>query len=176
MVTPPWALSLAFWLHMLATVTWIGGLASLAMIVFPAARKSLNAQDYARFINEIQRRFDPLAWFSLLILAGTGMLQMSANPNYQGFMSFENPWAFAILLKHILFIIMTILSGVLTWVILPRLTRLALLRARRKTDADQEDDWVVQENRFVEQEERLLRLNLVAGVLILALTAIARVA
>ena len=42
METPVWALSIAYWLHMLATILWIGGLTALSIIVLPAAKKVLN--------------------------------------------------------------------------------------------------------------------------------------
>lgn len=38
---PAWALALSFWLHLLATVAWIGGLAAIALLVLPSARRSL---------------------------------------------------------------------------------------------------------------------------------------
>ena len=66
MSTTHWALSVAYWLHMLATVAWMGGLAALAWLVLPAARKSMAAGEYAQFLNNLQKRFDPLAWFSLV--------------------------------------------------------------------------------------------------------------
>jgi uncharacterized membrane protein len=93
MTIPDWALSLAYWLHMLATVVWIGALATLSLVVLPAARRSLEVKAYADLIGQIQRRLDPLGWFSLLLLAGTGLVQMSANPYYSGFLAIENRWA-----------------------------------------------------------------------------------
>jgi len=45
-----WALSLTYWLHMLATVAWIGGLASISIVVIPAARQALDLQTYASFL------------------------------------------------------------------------------------------------------------------------------
>ena len=164
---PAAALWLAYWLHMLATVAWIGGLASLALVVIPAARQSLKPDGYAAFLGAVQRRFDPLAWFSLALLAGTGMFQMSAHPNYQGFLAVESRWAWAILVKHIFFFGMALLSAYLTWGLLPRLRRLALRQAH--------GDWSETENAALRQQERrLLQLNLVLGLFILALTAIAR--
>jgi uncharacterized membrane protein len=76
------ALTLAYWLHMLATVTWIGGLAALSLFVLPAARRSLEPESYVVLLADIQRRLDPLAWFSLFILAASGLFQMSSSPNY----------------------------------------------------------------------------------------------
>ncbi len=167
MEIPTWALTLAYGLHMVATVVWIGGLAALALFVLPAGRKSLDGAAYAGFLASLQRRFDPLAWFSLAVLAGTGMFQMSASPNYQGFLAIENRWAVAILTKHVLFLGMAGVSAYLSWGLLPALRRMAMLQAR----ADPE-----QVHRLQQQERLLLQVNLILGFLVLALTAIARAA
>ena len=169
MTVPVWALSLAYWLHMLATVVWIGALASLSLLVLPAAQRTLSPQAYADYIGEIQRRLDPLGWFSLILLAGTGLIQMSANPNYHGFLAIDNRWAVAILVKHLLFLVMVVVSAYMTWIILPQLRRLALRRAR---GIDAENDTTILES--TRRETWLLRLNLIFGVFVLAVTAIAR--
>jgi len=166
MTTPLWALSLIYWLHMLATVAWIGGLSALAMLVLPAARQALDDANYASLLQKVHRRLDPLGWLSLVMLAGTGMFQMSANPNYEGFLAFNNRWAFALLLKHLLFLGMAGIAGYLTWGLLPKLQRLALRQAHGQDPPDTRRLW--------KQEALLLRINLILGVLILALTAIAR--
>jgi uncharacterized membrane protein len=164
---------------MLATVAWIGGLAALAWLVLPAARKSMAASEYAQFLDNLQKRFDPLAWFSLVILAGTGMLQMGANPNYEGFFSIGNLWSGAILIKHLLFLAMTCVSAYLTWGLLPQMRRLSLLRARDSLQLSIKNQGQPAgicdlEMRILRQEEHLTRLNLILGVLVLALTAVAR--
>lgn len=168
---PAWALPLLYWLHMLATVVWIGSLTALALVVLPAARKALDFQAYANLLGQLQQRLDPLAWFSLIVLAGTGMLQMSANPNYQGFLAIENRWAVAIFIKHLLFVLMTGISVYMTWGVLPQLRRLALKQAR---GLDQQDSQPSQA--LLTREVWLLRFNLILGILVLGLTAIARAA
>jgi uncharacterized membrane protein len=110
MSVPVSALTLAYWLHMLATVLWIGGISSLALLVLPAANKALDAAAYAALLEKIQKRLDPLGWICLAVLAATGLVQMSANPNYQGFIAIHNRWAAAILVKHLLFLFMTGIS------------------------------------------------------------------
>jgi uncharacterized membrane protein len=164
--TPTWALTIAFWLHMLATVVWIGGLAALSILVLPAARKALDAGAYAALLESIQRRLDPLGWLCLLLLLATGLVQMSANPHYQGFLAITNRWAVAILIKHIVFAGMTVVSAYLTWGLLPALRRNALLEARGQVAVGAE--------RIRRQEILLLRINLILGILVLALTALAR--
>jgi uncharacterized membrane protein len=166
MNTPFWALTLVYWLHMLATVTWIGSLAAISLVVLPAVQHTLDARASADLLEGIQKRLDPLAWFSLVLLAGTGMVQMSANPNYGGFLAISNRWAAAILVKHVMFFGMAGISAYLTWGVLPRLRRSALRRARGLEAPEAAS--------LQRQEAWLLRLNLILGVVVLALTALAR--
>lgn len=165
-MTPIWALTFAYWMHMLATVIWIGGLAILSILIIPAARKSLQEQAYAALLERIQRRLDPLAWFSMLVLLGSGMLQMSANPNYEGFLTIGTTWSLAILAKHLLFGVMVVISGYLTWGVLPALRRSALQRGRGLESLNSA--------KLQSREASLLRVNLILGILVLALTALAR--
>lgn len=163
---PVWALSVAYGLHMLATVIWIGGLAALVLFVLPVARHSLDAEAYAKLVDKAQGRLDPLGWLSLVVLVATGLFQMSASPNYQGLLAVNNRWSIAILLKHIVFIGMVGVSAYLTWGLMPALRRLAFLKAKGHETPEEE--------RLQRQEIRLLRLNLVLGVIVLGLTAVAR--
>jgi len=166
-MTPDWALALIYWVHMSATVVWIGGLAAISLLLVPISRASLSAQDQAILLEKVLRRFDPLSWLSLLALVATGLFQMSANPNYSGFLALTNRWAVAILLKHLVFGGMIGVSASLSWGVLPALKRAALLRKKGLTAPDEE--------RLQQRERLLLRLNLGLGVLVLVLTALARV-
>lgn len=167
MATPTWALTLFYWLHMVATVIWLGGLAALVLLVIPAAQQSLEPKAFVTLLQAIQRRLDPLGWFCLILLTATGMFQMSANPNYAGFLAVNNRWAVAILIKHILFGGMIVVSAYLTWGVLPGLAR-AALRISQGLDAPQAE-------KLRRQNALFLRINLVCAVIILALTALARV-
>lgn len=168
MSIPSWALSIAYWIHMLATVTWIGGLAALAIFVLPAARKSLDESAFPAFLADMRRRLDPLAWLSLVLLIATGLFQMSANPNYEGFLSINNRWAAAILIKHLVFIAMTGISAYLTWGVLPAMQRAALRLAHGQEAPEAQA--------LQRRELQLMRVNLALGLIVLGLTAIARAA
>ncbi|HEX7976395.1 MAG TPA: hypothetical protein VF498_18435, partial [Anaerolineales bacterium] len=86
---------------------------------------------------------------------------------YKGFLEINNRWAVAILLKHIVFVGMIGVSAYLTWGVLPGLRRAALRQSHGQVAPEAD--------KLQRQEARLLRLNLILGVLILALTALARV-
>jgi uncharacterized membrane protein len=165
--TPDWVLSLSYWLHMLATVTSVGGLATLALIIFPITRRSLEEAAYAKLVRTIIKRFIPIGWLSIAVLIATGLIQLSANENYIGFLAIENPWAIAILLKHIVFGLVLLLVFYLAWNLSPALER-AALRKRHGKEAPEEE-------KLQRRGEQLITINLILGIIILLLTAIARI-
>lgn len=167
MLIPHWALLFSFWLHMAATVAWLGGLATLALIVIPSLRRTLNPRDFANWLTLLNQRLDPIGWFSLGILIFTGLLQMDSSPNYDGFLSLSNAWAVAICLKHIVFFGMISVSAFITWSVTPALRRAAFRRARGKPDK--------QEMLWLRRFQLLISLNLALGLLVLVFTALARV-
>ncbi len=163
---PAWALALTFWLHLLATVTWIGSLASISFLVLPAMRRSLEPEIQLVFIEAMQKRLEPIAWFSMSLLVLTGLFQMSVNPHYDGFLSVSTQWSLAILSKHLLGIIMVVVSAIQTWEVIPAIRR-AIVRSKKSDNAEELD-------RLRRREILLLRMNFGLSVLILLATAFAR--
>lgn len=160
-------LAISYWIHMVATVVWVGGLMFMALLVWPGARRVLGGgTEFADLIRDLQRRFNPLAWLSLGALIVTGLIQMTANPNYDGLLSVRNTWAAAILFKHIAVGGMVLIGAYMNWSLQPRLMRLALME-RRGQSTTEADAWH-------RRELQLTRLNLLCGMLVLAFTAIAR--
>jgi uncharacterized membrane protein len=157
-----------YWLHMLATVAWIGGQTTLAVLVLPAARKTISgASRYPEFIGQLSRRLQLTGWLSLVVLTATGLFQMSSNSSYQGFLAITNPWATAILLKHLVIGVLVLSSAYLTWGLTPTLERMILLRAHGKGSP-------VALGALQRREERLIQINLAISVIVLLLTAWAR--
>ena len=120
---------------------------------------------------EARRRFDPMngiSWISLAILIGTGMVQLGANPNYTGFLGIDNNWAIAILLKHIAFGGILLLSSYQTWGLAPAIERLALLQAKGKADPNAQAA-------LRKRESRILQINTILSVIVLFFTALARI-
>ncbi len=161
-------LALAYWLHMVATVIWVGGLALMALVVWPAARAALGpGPQLAQLAAAWQRRFAPLAWGSLAVLVATGLAQMAASPNYDGLMRLTSGWAVAILAKHLAVGAMVALGVYQQWWVLPALARLALLEARGRPAPELAA--------LRHRQTSLNRLSLGLGLAVLALTAVARV-
>lgn len=167
--TPPIVLTIMYWLHMLATVVWIGGLTTMSILVFPTAHRSLDQNHYLLFISQVQSRLQWIGWFSLVILTVTGMFQMSSNPSYEGFMAIHNPWSLAILSKHLVIGLMVITSAYMTWGVLPGLQRWSIQISMGRVS---QSETVI--NALKRQERILLTINLVLSSIVLLLTAFAR--
>jgi uncharacterized membrane protein len=164
---PSWVLAVIYWLHMLATVTWIGCLAAILIMVLPASRRTLKPLDQLSFISAVQKRLEPISWFSIGLLAATGLVQMSVNPHYDGFTDISTQWSAAMMLKHLLGVGMIVVMAIQTWEVLPSIHRLLLLK-----DKASEAELA----RLNRNEMFLLRANLVLAVLVLLATAFARAA
>lgn len=163
---PAWALALTYWLHLLATVTWVGSLAGVSFLVLPAMKRALNPETQLIFIEAMQKRLEPIAWFSMTLLVLTGLFQMSVNPHYDGFLSISTQWSIAILSKHLLGVAMVVVSAIQTWEVIPAIRR-AIVRSKKIENAAQLDI-------LRRREILLLRMNFGLSVLILLATAFAR--
>lgn len=159
-----WILAASYWIHMLATVVWLGGLALLALVAWPALRKGTLADNQWFWL---QQRFMPWANLSLVLLLITGFIQMTYDSNYSGFMVIDSLWAWAMLLKHIAFIGMVLISAYMQFSLYPAMTRLSLLAESRPQLATTEQE------KLSRKEWQFLRLNLACAALILLFTAVA---
>jgi len=117
-------------------------------------------------LTELERRFTPLANLSLVALIATGMLQMSADENYGGFLKFNNTWAWAMLLKHGAIVGMALIAGYSVLMLEPERRRLQLLSAANRPDE-------AANHTLIQRRARLVGINLACGLLTLLFTAIA---
>ncbi len=162
---PAWALAITYWLHLLATVAWIGSITATSILFLPAASKALKPVDHLALIEAMQKRLEPIAWFCMSLLLLTGMFQMSVNPHYDGFVSTSTQWSLAILIKHVLGIFMVVASAIQTWEVIPAIRRTLMNRKN-------EDEAKV--TQLQKRETRLLQVNFALSILILLATAFAR--
>ncbi len=158
-------LALSYFFHLIATIIWVGGLATLTLLVVPEARRVLAGNPALdRFFGRLRTRFLPLTHFSLVVLIVTGLIQMTADSNYRGVLQFTNTWTRVILLKHVAVAGMLICGLILQFGVMPGLERARLLAERGKGDA-------VGHERLRRRERRLTWINLALGILVLAFTA-----
>ena len=159
-----WLLALSYWVHLLATVVWLGGLALMGLVAWPALQKEKLAANHWL---DLQKRFTPWVNGSLIVLLITGFIQMTYDANYQGFLVLNDLWAQAILVKHIAVGAMIVIGFYVQWRLHPSMERTALLLEKRPQVAAEEQETLLR------QEARLLRLNMFCAAAVLLFTAIA---
>ena len=159
-----WVLAFSYWIHLIATVIWLGGLALTVLVAWPALRQgTLAANQWVA----IQKRFLPWANGSLVVLLITGFVQMTNDTHYNGFLVLDSIWAWAMLLKHVAYAGMVIVSFYLQGVVYPEMTRLSLALAKRPQLVEAE------EAQLQQREKRLLQINMGCALLVLLFTAVA---
>lgn len=166
-----WLYILSLFLHLVATVVWIGGLLLLSLLVWPEARRFLTQHGNAplvEYLDRVRTRFNPYATLSLLVLIVTGVYQMVRDPQYEGMLQFNNDWSRAILVKHIAVLGMIVAGALMQWQIIPALERAALYTRQGKPIPA-----TLNMDALRRRERQLLLVNSVLGVLVLVFTAIA---
>ena len=129
-------LALCLFLHILATVVWIGGILLLTFLVMPPFSGMLEDNTALRnMLLRLRKRFANISNLSLAALIVTGLLQMTADPHYDGLLQFDNAWSRALLLKHGLIVVMAGLGLGLQLGIAPALERASLQLAAEAGDA-----------------------------------------
>jgi uncharacterized membrane protein len=164
-----WLLALSQFLHLVATIVWLGGLTLMTIIVLPETRALMARHEQHRvlidLLDRLRKRFYPLANLSLVVLIVTGLYQMDRSPQYDGLLQFTNDWTRAILLKHLAVLGMLLIGTIMQWGVLPALERASLLARQGKESPDLE--------KLRQRESRLTAINCVLGILVLVCTAIA---
>lgn len=163
MSQPILAISLFF--HILATVIWIGGILIITLLVIPEVNRILVDQPALyQVLLRLRKRFAPISNLALVALITTGLFQMTADPNYDGLMQFNNTWSQIMLIKHILIVVMALVGLFLQFSIAPALERTTLLLEHGKGDIS---DW----QKLRQHEQRLTWVIVLLAILILAMSA-----
>ncbi|HEU4437873.1 MAG TPA: DUF4149 domain-containing protein, partial [Methylomirabilota bacterium] len=59
------------WLHVLAAITWIGGMLFIALVLVPITRRLEDPALRTRLVHEIGLRFRAVGWIALGVLLAT---------------------------------------------------------------------------------------------------------
>lgn len=112
-------------LHIFATVTWIGGMTTNTFVIMPALQSTLSPPEIGKVMAVVMKRFKKIVYISILILFVTGILMNFADDNYGGLMVIENNWSIILLIKHILVLILAGLAFYGFDVLAPKVAKLA---------------------------------------------------
>ena len=113
-----------YWIHLVATVLWIGGIIFIIFIAIPSSRQVLGAES-GKLMGEISKRFTPLANYSIILLFVSGIVLAGLNNQFSGVRILESNWTMALILKLVLFFSMTAIHFYRGLVLAPRIMRTA---------------------------------------------------
>jgi putative copper resistance protein D len=66
--------NLLVWLHIVAAITWIGGMIFLSLILVPEFRRAGLAGERMLLLRDVARRFRRCVWLAMGVLVGTGVV------------------------------------------------------------------------------------------------------
>ncbi|MEA3462087.1 MAG: DUF4149 domain-containing protein [Bacteroidota bacterium] len=147
------------WIHLMATVAWIGGMFTNLFINIPAIVKTLDGPVAGNLMGAIMKRFRVLVYVSMAVFLITGITMGSLHLNAGEVFSSKNQMVAILILKVPLYIIMVVLAIVAFEFVAPRVARLAAEGPSPKLQRAQRTQKV------------LAMAGFLLGVLILALSA-----
>jgi uncharacterized membrane protein len=149
-------IALSTWLHAIATIVMVGYFVFMSLIFLPVFERRMPSGDLRDLLQHVSARLRPFFGGSLLIFLVTGTYLMLSNKNYLGLGNFfANPWSVLIVVKHVIVVAFLALAVIPERIYLEKISDdkpEILLRYRLSLNA-----------------------NLIIGMLILLLTAIAQV-
>ena len=155
------SLSVMNWLHMIATVVWIGGMGTNLLVLMPSMRESLEPPMMGKLMGAVMRRFRRLVYASIFVLGVTGVLMNLLDENYLGLMKLGNLWSQITLIKHIFTAALIILAIYAFEGLGPKVSRLAVKGPSPELA------------RLQRLQIKLATTGLIMGIIILLLTGIA---
>lgn len=150
-------IALLEWLHMLATVVWIGAMLILMLVIIPSAKKTLlpNETTFKDFMKAIGKKMTLLVNISILIFFFTGIVL--------GILIESKPtdWFTILIIKHMIVFVMVVIHVCRIKVIAPRL--------ERKRKEDPLSRTFMKLKKF---QMNLVWVNLMLGITVLLLSVI----
>lgn len=106
---------LSVWLHLLAAIAWIGGMAFLVLVVVPWLRRGDRGSIAGAFLRETGERFRTVGWVCFTILLVTGTFNLWVRGVRLGDFAREewrsSPFGQAVLLKLSVFVAVLVVSA-----------------------------------------------------------------
>ena len=113
-------LAAASWLHLVAIVAWIGGIAFILFIAMPSARKVLGPEA-CKLMGEISKRFTLVVNYSIALLVLTGSVMAVLNFKTSAAATHEKNWSIVLVVKLLLVLSMIIIHFYRGWILAPKI-------------------------------------------------------
>lgn len=106
------------WIHLLATVTWIGGTIFYVLVLMPSFAV-LDPPQRGKLAGAITKRYAPISWLAIFFLILTGIL-MGIERGGQ-IINLSTTYGILFLIKHICVLLMICIGILISFVLAPRM-------------------------------------------------------
>lgn len=113
------------WLHIMATVVWIGGMFTNFFILRPSLSKALSPADAGKLMGVVMKKTRIVVYVSIVVLGVTGIPLKIINPNYISIINFENSWEIVSFVKHLCYGILVLLAFYSFEILSPKVRKIA---------------------------------------------------
>jgi len=113
------------WIHLIATVAWIGGMFTNFFIYMPVLGKTLEAPVAGKLMGAVMKRFRMMVYIAMVVFLTTGVLMGYLHLEASGAVASESQWNLLLILKVLLFIVMVVLALFAFEVVAPRVAGMA---------------------------------------------------
>lgn len=113
------------WIHIMATVAWIGGMFVNFIVLRPVVTKVLDPATAGKFMQTLMKRFRVVIYTSIVLLGVTGIPLKIINENYISIINFDNNWEIVSFIKHIFYGILVVLAVYTFEILSPKIARAA---------------------------------------------------
>lgn len=121
----PYAIGIIYFVHLIATVLWVGGIFVNVFILMPSAKETLEGPLMGKLMGAVMKRFRPVVYTCMVLLGITGVIMTINNANYFGWLKFDNTWSTVSLIKHVVMVVWVIIGIYLFEVVMPKMGKLA---------------------------------------------------
>jgi uncharacterized membrane protein len=149
-------------LHVLAAVTWVGGMIFLSLVLAPLVRSRKAAPEFMALFRSAALRFRPLVWIAMVILVSTGPMLLSRRGIY---VTDPASWPGIVTVKLALVSLLLFLTLLHDLLLGPRVSRVSAIPESQRTSGEQ---MVFKTARWLPRFSLLLALGVVIAAAVLA--------
>lgn len=88
-------------IHLMATIAWIGGMFFNFLVVMPTVSSTLDPPNAGKFMQAMFKRVRIVVYVSLILLFVTGIPMKIASEYYVSIINFDNNWEIVGFIKHV---------------------------------------------------------------------------
>ena len=149
-------------LHVLAAVTWVGGMMFLSLVLAPLVRGRKAAPEFMALFRSAALRFRPVVWVAMVILVSTGPMLLSRRGIH---VTDPASWPGIVTVKLVLVSLLLFLTLLHDLLLGPRVSRVSAIPESQRTSGEQ---MVFKTARWLPRLSLLIALAVVIAAVVLA--------